>query len=99
MPTERLFLPDVDVGRVDKSGKWQPEPSNWYIVEPWEKLSAKYERGTTFAYDHYVFNGRHPQRDRITDADIATANALMNANAGATLDSMNRLRAAQNDLE
>lgn len=99
MPTERLFLPDVDVGRVDKSGRWKPERSNWFIVEPWEKLRAKYERGTTFAYDHYVFNGKHPQRHRITDADIATANALMNANAGATLDSMNRLRAAQDDLE
>lgn len=99
MPTERLFLPDVDVGRIDKSGKWKPKRSDWFIVEPWEKLIAKYERGTTFAYDHYAFNGRHPQRNRITDADIATANALMNARAGATLDSLNRLRAAQDDLE
>jgi hypothetical protein len=56
-------------GRVDKSGKWKPERSNWFIVEPWEKLSAKYVRGTAFAYDHYVFNGRHPQPNRITDLE------------------------------
>jgi len=99
MTTERLFLPNVDVGRVDKSGKWKSARSDWFIADPWEKLIAKYERGTTFAYDHYVFNGKHPQRNRITDADIATANALMNANAGATLDFLNRLRAAQDDLE
>lgn len=99
MTTERVLLRDVNVGSTDKSGKWSEERSNWSIVDPWEKLIAKYERGTTFAFDHYVFNGRHLQPNRITDADIATANALMNANAGATVDAMNGLRKAQGDLE
>lgn len=71
---DAIELPGV---RVDRSIE------TWHIVEPAAKLEAKYTRGGSLIFDHYVFHLRITDPDRITLVDMAAVDALMNANISA----------------
>jgi len=95
----RIELSNVNVYRLGEDGTWGNKLGDWIIADPWEKLVAKYETGTTYAFDLYVCHGRSRYPNVITSADIATVNTLMNANAGATRDAHARLTKAIVNVE
>lgn len=74
-----LKLERVRADRYD--GGWKKSvDETWTIREPREKLRAKYSRGGTLVFDHYVFHYPHWNPNRVTLVDMAAVDQLMTGN-------------------